>query len=167
MLTPFALLPFISNTTSKFDSTVPCLVSVTPLYFCTRFHTVRLFSVMLLGDAYAWATPSTLATPYLGDAFFLGDAHAWRRLLSWRRVCLVMLVATSKWKKIMTETKARFFSNFFFFFIWVTSLKKPRKGKRVCPSTTLLHGCLHKSTKIKFQVGCIPAAQNGAPFQGL
>ena len=75
MFSPFVLLPFISNTTCKFDSTVPCLVSVTPLYFCTRLsYTVRIFSVMFLGDAYAWATPSTLATPYLGDAFFLGGA---------------------------------------------------------------------------------------------
>jgi len=139
MFAPFALLPFISNTTCKFDSTVPCLISVTPLYFCTRlFYTVRIFSVMFLGDAYAWATPSTLAKPYLGDTFFLGDAHAWRRplswrrvclgtpsflatrvfrrrLLSWRRVCLATPVATSNGKKIKTETKARFFLNFFFF----------------------------------------------------
>jgi len=70
---------------------------------------------MFLGDAYAWATPSTLATPYLGNAFFLGDAHAWRRLLSWRHVCLATPVATSNEKKIKTETKARFFSNFFCF----------------------------------------------------
>jgi len=46
---------------------------------------------MFLGDACAWATPSTLATLSLGDAFFLatlslGDAFSWRRLLSWRRL---------------------------------------------------------------------------------
>ena len=110
MFAPFVLLPFISNIPCNFDSTVPCLVSVTPLYFCTRLsYTVRIFYVMFLGDAYSWAT----RTP--GDAFFLGDAHAWRRLLSWRRVCLAMLVATSSGKKIKTETEARFFSNFFFF----------------------------------------------------
>jgi len=62
-----------------------------PLYFA---YTARSFSVMFLGDAYAWATPSTLATLSLGDAFFLGDTFflatpsSWRRFLSWRRLLL-------------------------------------------------------------------------------
>jgi len=123
---------------------------------------------MFLGDAYAWATPSTLATPsflatpsswrrrLLGDAFYLGDAFF-----------LATPVAVSNGKKIKTKKQGKVFLELLFSFIWVTSLKNPRKGKRVFPSTRLLHGCLHKSTKIKLQVGCIPVARNGTPLQGL
>jgi len=43
---------------------------------------------MFLGDAYAWATPSTLATLSLGDAFFLGDTFFLATPSSWRRLLL-------------------------------------------------------------------------------
>ena len=117
---------------------------------------------MFLGDAYAWATPSTLATLSLGDAFFLGDAFYLGGAF-----LLPTPVAASNGKKIKTKNQGKVFLELIFSFIRVTSLKNPRKGKRVSPSTRSLHGCLHKSTKIKLQVGCIPATQNGTPLQGL
>ena len=109
MFALFVLLPFISNIICEFDSTVLCLVSVTPLCSCTHLpHAMPFFSVMFLGDAYAWATPSTLAAPSFGDT------SSWRRLLSWRRVCLAAPVATSNGKRIKTETKTKVFLELFF-----------------------------------------------------
>ena len=74
-----------------------------------------------------------LATLSLGDAFFLGDASfhgdACRRF---------------ERKKIKTKNQGKVFLELLFSFIRVTSLKNPRKGKRVSPSTRSLHGCLHK-----------------------
>ena len=118
----------------------------------------------LLGDsgAYAWATPSTLATLsswrhfLFGDAYFLGDAFL-----------LATPIAASNGEKIKTKNQSKVFSQTCFSFIWVTSLKNPRKGKRVSLLKRLLHRCLHKSTKIKLQVGCIPTARDGTPLQGL
>ena len=166
MFALFALLPFISNITCKFNSCIPCLVSVTPLYFCTHLIDCAFFfrhvswRCLRLGDTFSWRR------------FLLGDAFSWRRLLlgdafSWRRLLLGDAFAASNGKRVKTKNKARFFSNLLFSFIRVTSLKNPRKGKRVFPSTRSLHGCLHKSTKIKLQVGCIPATRDGTPLQGL
>jgi len=110
---------------------------------------------MFIGGACAWATPSTLATFSLGDAFFPGDASPWRRLLSWRRLdwatpsprrhltlatlllsnafFMAMPVAASNRKKIKTKNQGKVFLELVFPFIWVTSLKNPGKGKKSVP----------------------------------
>ena len=134
---------------------------------------MRFSTVMFLSGAYAWATPSTLATLsswrhfFLGDAFFLATPSFWRRLLLATPSFLVTPIAASNREKIKTKNQSKVFSQTCFSFIWVTSLKNPGKGKRASPLTRLLHRCLHKSTKIKLQVGCIPTARDGTPFQGL
>ena len=129
MFPPSALLPFILNIACKFDSTVPCLVYVTPFYFCTRLsYTVRIFSVMFLGDAYAWATPSTLATPSLGDAFFVGDAF-----FPGDAFFLATPVATSNGKKIKTKNQGKVFLELLFSFYLGDLVKKPPKGKKSVP----------------------------------
>ena len=173
MFAPFALLTFISNTTCKLNSTVPCLVSVTSLYFCTHFIYCALFPSLCLLAAPAlgrrllswrcfdWATPSprqhlALATPF-----------SWRRLLLGDAFFLATPVAASNGKKIKTKNQGKVFLELIFSFIWVTSLKNPGKGKRASPLTRLLHCCLRKSAKIELQVGCIPTARDGATFQGL
>ena len=69
MFALFALLPFISNTTRKFNSITPRLVSVMPLYFCTHF----IYCVFFL----RYVSRRRLR---LRDAFYLGDAFSWRRL---------------------------------------------------------------------------------------
>jgi len=128
---------------------------------------------MFLGCACAWATPSTLATLSLGDAFFLRDAF-FLATLSPRDAFflgdaffLATPVAASNGKKIKTKNQGKVFLELAFYFIWVTSLKIPGKGKRASPLTRLLHCCLHKSTKIKLQVGCIPTVWDGTPLQAL
>ena len=110
-----------------------------------------------------------LAAPALGRRllpwrrFLLGDAFSWQRLLLATPYFLATPVAASNRKKIKTKNQGKVFLELLFSFIRVTSLKNPRKGKRVSPSTRSLHGCLQKSTKIKLQVGCIPATRNGTP----
>jgi len=110
----------------------------------------RLGDAFYLGDTLLLATAPFLATPRLGDAFFVA-----------------MHVAASNRKKIKTKNQGKGFLKLVFPFIRVTSLKNPGKGKRASPFTILLHCCLHKSTKIKLQVGCIPTARDGTPLQGL
>jgi len=80
-----------------------------------------IFSVMFLGDAYAWAMPS------FGDAFFLGGASPWRR------VCLAAPVATSNGKKIKTETISKVFLELLFLLYLGDLVKKPPKGKKSVP----------------------------------
>ena len=76
---------------------------------------------MFLGDAFL-----------LGDAFFLGDTFFTSDASRY-----------FKQRKIETENQGTvfFFSNLFFSFIWVTSLKNPGKGKKASPLTRLLHSC--------------------------
>ena len=128
-------------------------------------HIVCLFPfVTFLGDACAWAMLSS-----------------WRRLLSWRRLDWAMLslgdafflggaffvampVAASNRKKIKTKNQGKVFLELVFsFYLGLGS----GKGKRASPFTRLLHCCLHKSIKIKLQVGCIPTARDGTALQGL
>ena len=175
MFALFALLPFVANTACKFNSTIPCFRNAALLLHTP--HTVRFSSVMFLSGACAWATPSTLATPSLGDAFScrrlllatpsLGDAFYWRRLLLATPSFLPTPIAASNGEKIKTKNQGKVFLKLVFSFIWVTSLKNPGKGKRASPLTRPLHRCLHKSTKIKLQVGCTPTARDGTPLQGL
>ena len=139
---------------------------------------LRLGDAFYLGEALSWrhllsrrrarlAAPSFLETRVFGDAFFLGDA-----CVSETPSFLATRVFGDTCRHFEREkdkdwNQGKVFLELLFLFIWVTSLKNPRKGKWVSPSTRLLHGCLHKSTKIKLQVGCIPAARNGTPLQGL
>ena len=121
MFALLALLPFVSNTACKFNSTIPCfrnaaLLLHTPHILCVfppscflaapalgdAFYLGDAFflATLSLGDAFSWrrfplATPSFLATPALGDTF------SWRRLLlvtpspgeafSWRPLLLATL----------------------------------------------------------------------------
>ena len=132
------------------------------LHILCVFPPLCFLAMPTLGRHFLLATPSFLATPsswrrrLLGDAFYFGGAFF-----------LATPVTASNGKKIKTKNQGKVFLELLFSFIWVTSLKNPRKGKRVSPSTRLLHGYLHKSTKIKLQVGCIPTARDGTPLQGL
>ena len=136
---------------------MPRSVSTMPLLFLCILHTVRFSSIMFLSGAFL-----------LGDALLLCDACTWLRFSSWRRLYLATLIAASNKEKIKAEkTKAKFFLKLVFFFYSGDLIKKPREGKKSVPLNRLLHHCLHKSTKIKFQVGCIPATQNGTTLQGL
>jgi len=66
---------------------------------------------MFLGDAYAWATPSTLATP-----------ASWRRLSPLRTG-----------KKIKTTNQGKVFLELLFSFYLGDLVKKPPKGKKSVP----------------------------------
>ena len=84
MFALFALLPFISNTACKFNSTIPCFRNAALLWLTP--HILRVFppscflatpalgrclllATLSLDDAFSWRR-FLLATPSLGDVFF-------------------------------------------------------------------------------------------------
>ena len=56
MFAPFVLLPFISNTPCNFDSTVPCLVSVTLLFRPVDLGGIRAQPQPLARDSFPLVT---------------------------------------------------------------------------------------------------------------
>ena len=143
--------------------------SYTPIWRCLRL------AMPHAGDSLSRRCSILAASP-VGNVSFgrclrlamplLGDAYVWRRLTPlWVFVFYLFtpLILHFEWEE---KNWGKVFLNFFF--TWVTSLKNPREGKRVSPLIILLHCCsLHNSTKIKFQIGRIPAARNGTPLQSL
>jgi len=126
------------------------LISVTPLlHLCALSSTFASSNILCAFPPLCFlATPVSGDTPFpatrtLGDTYVgrrsllvmrtLGDAYAWRRL-SPPRVFVFYLFTpwscTSSGKKIKTE--ARFFLNFFSFYLG-DLVKKPPRGKKSVP----------------------------------
>ena len=139
MFALFTLLPFVSDTVCKFNSTIPCFRNAALLLHTPHILCVLPPSCFLAVPAFGRRLPPWRRL-LPGDALFLATLSSWRRLSFWATPSflatpslLPMPIAASNGEKIKTENQGKVFSQTCFSFIWVTSLKNPGRGERASP----------------------------------